>query len=1051
MPEKLKENLYNYPNNPRPIDPMYPLESILTEAHMQNTITSDMVSVTAVKGKVPICDPETGKLDSSWTGIDPDTTYAVTATTNRRGIVEIATKEEAVAGTDTERVVTPEGLKWGIDNAFQNMKATTSQSGTVVLSNLIDNSQDKAVTPYAIKNYLNSSNFAKASYTATGVTQFTNVSNVAKVATDSATVPIATLKEDVKYKEKAVDPYSLYNYISNNPTYFNANKQSMAGMIFRNLDETTSNGTTKVTSTEKARLWLNKDTEDFVITVASNKGIYAKQNNYEGNTGKLTGGVNREVSIIDKNGNSSFPGTVTVGGLKIGTANVGNINTPVYIKSGVITACDISGNVSVADSAIKDGSGNTITDTYLPLTGGTVTGMITIDGVHNAKDKRAILIKGNVQDYAIAMQHTGVTKGTAPTDGAKTSELIAFYGSNMTNANYKLGHIVDRVSTTNTNTIELVTYNTSTATNTDNAFFRLNIESNANKTITTNAPISIDTGKVLANGDPQRILKVTYKNESNTHVLGGNIISVYGNNETDGYNNYLVSFGSDGGGTLINAGDQAPYFIKEKNLTNGERVIITQDQDWMEIYFWLQDYNAQKTYGGPLKIQAPSRSTAGSKVNITGVNTIDGKKFDDYLPLKGGTMTGGIKYGVTGSWVGIANNLASIQLTNTTGASGWLSGYTKNYKVLFGTHPGNNELVQLISFTKANVTSNTNTPAKSVTWDASNGNLATSGTISAAGGSLSSTLNIAPGSASNYSEGIRIQKANNNWSTIVLGCKAGTVNGAPSANGGWFIGNNTANQLVINNVDSGTGNASIWIDTNKKVTMNGACNIKGTITQNGTAVSLSNHTHSYAATNHTHNYLPLSGGTVTGTLILSRTTDLSGTANNKPALIIGGTDTAAHIEIDPNEIQAKASGTTTNTLYINSDGGNISLGKTGSSTVTAPTPASTDNSTKVATTAFVKSVMSSSYTPMPKTGSGVGQIYNITQPTFTLPSGGTWFVWFYRQRYDSDYTDCITAYSAWVNDDKKQTVGNKLIWPGGTKFNALSGQNGSAGFAWRIQ
>ena len=39
----MRRNLYNYPNNPRPIDPMYPLESILTEAHMQNTITSDMV------------------------------------------------------------------------------------------------------------------------------------------------------------------------------------------------------------------------------------------------------------------------------------------------------------------------------------------------------------------------------------------------------------------------------------------------------------------------------------------------------------------------------------------------------------------------------------------------------------------------------------------------------------------------------------------------------------------------------------------------------------------------------------------------------------------------------------------------------------------------------------------------------------------------------------------------------------------------------------------------------------------------------------------------
>ena len=73
-------------------------------------------------------------------------------------------------------------------------------------------------------------------------------------------------------------------------------------------------------------------------------------------------------------------------------------------------------------------------------------------------------------------------------------------------------------------------------------------------------------------------------------------------------------------------------------------------------------------------------------------------------------------------------------------------------------------------------------------------------------------------------------------------------------------------------------------------------------------------------------YLQLTGGTVTGTLILSRTTDAAGTANNKPALIVGGTDTQKHIEIDNDEIHAKANGTSVSPLYLNWDGGNVVTG-----------------------------------------------------------------------------------------------------------------------------
>ena len=70
--------------------------------------------------------------------------------------------------------------------------------------------------------------------------------------------------------------------------------------------------------------------------------------------------------------------------------------------------------------------------------------------------------------------------------------------------------------------------------------------------------------------------------------------------------------------------------------------------------------------------------------------------------------------------------------------------------------------------------------------------------------------------------------------------------------------------------------------------------------------------------------------TITGTLVLSNTTDASGKENKSPALIVGGTATTAHIEIDSNEIMAKSNGTTPTGLSLNSDGGNVYIGNGGS-------------------------------------------------------------------------------------------------------------------------
>lgn len=59
------------------------------------------------------------------------------------------------------------------------------------------------------------------------------------------------------------------------------------------------------------------------------------------------------------------------------------------------------------------------------------------------------------------------------------------------------------------------------------------------------------------------------------------------------------------------------------------------------------------------------------------------------------------------------------------------------------------------------------------------------------------------------------------------------------------------------------------------------------------------------------------GDTISGTLILSKNTDASPTEDKRPALIVGGQPTAAHMEFDANEIIAKKNATEMDFLWLN--------------------------------------------------------------------------------------------------------------------------------------
>lgn len=74
--------------------------------------------------------------------------------------------------------------------------------------------------------------------------------------------------------------------------------------------------------------------------------------------------------------------------------------------------------------------------------------------------------------------------------------------------------------------------------------------------------------------------------------------------------------------------------------------------------------------------------------------------------------------------------------------------------------------------------------------------------------------------------------------------------------------------------------------------------------------------------------LPLTGGTVTGQLVLSKNTDVEANSSSECGLVIGN-KAGAHLAADPNEIMAKSDETTPTTLYINNNGGLVRAGDGG--------------------------------------------------------------------------------------------------------------------------
>lgn len=139
-------------------------------------------------------------------------------------------------------------------------------------------------------------------------------------------------------------------------------------------------------------------------------------------------------------------------------------------------------------------------------------------------------------------------------------------------------------------------------------------------------------------------------------------------------------------------------------------------------------------------------------------------------------------------------------------------------------------------------------------------------------------------------------------------------------------GNISVNKGTITTSGTGTNTLSGSLTVDKNATITGNVTLGNSSTKN--------------KADGTQSVITLYGPTV-----IDRSTGMSGTSDARPALTIGGVNSAQHIEIDGNEIQSKSNATTPAQIWINAFGGNVTIGK--DSTITLNKNVSVSNTLSV--------------------------------------------------------------------------------------------------------
>ena len=628
-------------------------------------------------------------------------------------------------------------------------------------------------------------------------------------------------------------------------------------------------------------------------------------------------------------------------------------------STNVLTVGSITGNATTATTATKalqDGEGNVIKDTYFKNTGGTISGALIV----NAELQADSISSGNLIVNGVGRFNNGLygnltgnadtaTKATQDSAGntINTTYIKELSINGQTITITKGDNTTTTITTQDTNTDTLVKQDYST---TNNSYpILMSATAGISSTSSRGAKTTIVNNGLYANPSTGKIT-----------ATGGFVGNLEGNANTATLattantwtNSITITIGNTG--KSVNGSGNVTW--SKANISGNAS---TSDSGWMSSDDKAK-LDAIKISDIDDVISADSIiGTSGIDVSIvSGVATISGLfKVPTASGNNGQTI---ISNGTTGVWTDFSASLiTSGTLPVARGGTGQTSAVNASNAFLNALSTGSSTpqdndyyisqyagggtttttyhrrpVSALWAYMKSKITADTSLNVASAST-------ATKATQDADGNTISSTyLKLSGGTMASGSH-IDLQPTNSQWrtgrdnasirTTISSATNYYPLISAKTDLGSWDIGTYLNDKLhfsyITDEAYSGSTNVREAYVTFKPD--NGGTVVANTFDGNATtATTATKATQDSDGNAINSTYLKLSGGTVTGTLTLSKNTDAEATTDNSPPLIIGN-QTGKHLELDNNELMAKDSATTAGVLYINNNGGEVVAGSGG--------------------------------------------------------------------------------------------------------------------------